>query len=67
MLCWHCNSELNLGHLVNETHKFFHCRKCDAWYEMYKEKERLNGAVPVRFIELDAIPQFDVNAAPLAA
>jgi hypothetical protein len=34
---------------------------------MYKEKERLNGAVPVRFIELDAIPQFDVNAAPLAA
>jgi hypothetical protein len=56
MICWHCNSELELISPIEEEHKFYHCEKCEKWYEMFKEKSRLNGAVPIRFLELDTTP-----------
>ncbi len=42
--------------------KFYHCSICDAWYEMRKEETKNNGAVPIRFDELQTAPQI-----PLAA
>lgn len=56
MICWHCSCELDLISPPEETHKFYHCSHCDTWYEMFKEKERVNGAVPVRFLELETTP-----------
>jgi hypothetical protein len=61
MMCWHCNSELKLISPIEEQHKFYHCTQCDKWYEMFKEKERINGAVPVRFLELDSTPPILVS------
>jgi hypothetical protein len=61
MMCWHCNSELKLISPIEEQHKFYHCTECDKWYEMFKEKERINGAVPVRFLELDSTPPILVS------
>lgn len=58
MTCWHCNHELELNfQTMDFTFKFYYCESCDKWYEMRKEKEKVNGAVPVRFFELDARPQ----------
>lgn len=37
--------------------KFYYCSKCDKWYEMKKEKARVNGAMPIRFSELETRPQ----------
>lgn len=56
MKCWHCNSDLELISPIEAAHKFYHCSGCDTWYEMFKEKERVNGAVPVRFLELEVTP-----------
>ncbi len=57
MTCWHCSGNLDLNFEATEVSKLYHCRECDKWYEMRKEKERVNGAVPVRFLELEARPQ----------
>ena len=56
MTCWHCSNGLELISPIEETHKFYHCAHCDTWYEMFKEKEKVNGAVPVRFLELETSP-----------
>ena len=61
MICWHCNNELKLISPIEEEHKFYNCEKCGKWYEMFKEKERVNGAVPVRFSELDTTPPILVS------
>lgn len=61
MICWHCNSELKLVSPIEETHKFYQCIECSTWYEMFKEKERVNGAVPVRFLELETTPPMLVS------
>ena len=67
MTCWHCNNELELISPPEEMHKFYHCSQCEKWYEMYKDKERINGAVPVRFLELDTTPAIltSLNRLPL--
>ena len=58
MICWHCNCELEINFQTDDfSMKFYHCSNCDKWYEMRKEKARVNGAMPVRFFELDARPQ----------
>ena len=57
MTCWHCSSELELNSQNEESHKFYHCSVCNRWYEMFKEKARINGAVPVRFLEMENTPQ----------
>jgi hypothetical protein len=57
MTCWHCSGELNLDFQVTDFSKLYHCAVCDRWYEMRKEKEKINGAVPVRFFELETRPQ----------
>lgn len=57
MICWHCDKELEFDYQTADLIKFYHCPLCDKWYEMRKEKERVNGAVPIRFFELDARPQ----------
>lgn len=58
MNCWHCNSELKLDFQTNDfSMKFYYCSKCDKWYEMKKEKARVNGAMPIRFSELETRPQ----------
>ena len=67
MICWHCNSELRLVSPIEETHKFYHCTECNTWYEMFKEKERVNGAVPVRFLELETTPPILVSLNKLSA
>lgn len=63
MTCWHCNNELDINYQSTDfTFKFYHCSFCDKWYEMRKEKVRLNGSVPVTFSEMDDPPKI-----PLAA
>ena len=57
MTCWHCNNELELNSIIEESHKFYHCSHCDRWYEMFNEKTKINGAVPVRFMEMENSPQ----------
>ncbi len=57
MTCWHCNKELDFDFQATDWTKFYHCASCDKWYEMSKEKEKVNGAVPVRFLELESRPQ----------
>lgn len=57
MTCWHCNCELELNFDDSDTFKFYYCSMCDKWYEMRKEKVRVNGAVPIRFFELESRPQ----------
>jgi hypothetical protein len=61
MICWHCNSELRLISPPEEEHKFYHCSHCETWYEMFKDKERVNGAVPVKFLELETTPPLLVS------
>jgi hypothetical protein len=62
MKCWHCNNDLVLNHTTEDFEKFYQCELCDKWFEQYKEKVKINGAVPVRFIELDARPQIPATA-----
>ena len=62
MTCWHCSNELKFDFQTGELVKFYHCDYCDKWYEMRKEKERVNGAVPVRFFELEYTPQMQAAA-----
>lgn len=58
MKCWHCNNDLEIDFQADDfSMKSYHCSNCDKWYEMRKEKVRVNGAMPVRFYELEARPQ----------
>ena len=57
MTCWHCNGTLDLDFQAADFSKLYHCSECDRWYEMKKERERVNGAVPVKFFELETRPQ----------
>ena len=63
MKCWHCNCDLNHNYQTDDLLKFYHCEKCDKWYELRKDRVRVNGAVPVRFFELDARPQMQMATA----
>lgn len=63
MKCWHCNCDLVNNYQTDDLIKFYHCSKCDKWYELRKDKERVNGAVPVRFFELDSRPQLQTATA----
>ena len=56
MICWHCDNELEFQFGMADPSKYYHCPKCEKWYEMRKDKERVNGAVPVRVFELDSRP-----------
>lgn len=67
MKCWHCDSELQLDFTTDSLEKYYHCKDCEKWYEMSKEKARINGAVPIRFVELDAQPMLPVNVQRYAA
>lgn len=67
MKCWHCENELVLDFTSEDFEKFYHCAICEKWYEMYKEKVKINGAVPIRFIELDARPTIPATAHGLSA
>lgn len=67
MNCWHCEKELELNWTTENFEKYYFCSKCEKWYEMSKERERINGAVPVRFVELEARPQIPVYAKPAFA
>lgn len=57
MMCWHCDKELEFNFQTPDLLKFYHCSNCDKWYEMYKEKAKVNGAVPIRFYELESHPE----------
>ncbi|HMS43730.1 MAG TPA: hypothetical protein PKE69_26105 [Pyrinomonadaceae bacterium] len=57
MLCWHCDKELVLDWTTENFEKYYHCEICEKWYEMSKERAKINGAVPIRFVELDTRPQ----------
>jgi len=56
MTCWHCSNELDFDSQKEDALKFYHCACCDKWYEMRKDRVRVNGAVPVRFTELEHSP-----------
>jgi DNA-directed RNA polymerase subunit RPC12/RpoP len=56
MNCWHCSNQLEFDSQATDASKLYHCADCDKWYELKKEKERVNGAVPVRFMELESSP-----------
>ena len=62
MICWHCEKQLVLNSTATDSFKFYHCPDCEKWYELRKEKERVNGAVPVRIVELDSYPQTYASA-----
>lgn len=57
MMCWHCSGELEFENQSGDASKFYHCASCDKWYEQRKERERVNGAVPVRVFEVDGLPE----------
>jgi hypothetical protein len=57
MTCWHCSKELDFVCMTKDVEKFYHCAECDKWYEMSKEKGKINSSVPVRFFELESRPQ----------
>lgn len=57
MTCWHCENELELNFTTPDFEKYYHCTSCGKWYEMSKERVKINGASPVKFVELDARPQ----------
>ncbi|MDQ3323298.1 MAG: hypothetical protein M3525_12835 [Acidobacteriota bacterium] len=56
MNCWHCSNQLEFDSQATDASKLYHCADCDKWYELKKERERVNGAVPVRFMELESSP-----------
>jgi len=60
MTCWHCDNELEFNNQTVDFSKLYHCPRCDKWYEMRREKAKVNGAVPVRMFELDSSPQIHV-------
>ncbi len=70
MTCWHCNDELEYNFqaavAVADSSKFYHCQGCDKWYELRKEKAKVNGAVPVRIVELDSSPKIYAAASAIA-
>ncbi len=54
MICWHCEKELELSYQTSDfALKVYHCEDCDSWYELRKQKPRLNAAVPVMVTEID--------------
>ncbi|NNE99177.1 MAG: hypothetical protein HKN25_09180 [Pyrinomonadaceae bacterium] len=58
MTCWQCKSELSLVYeAADYTMKLYHCDTCERWYEMKKDKEKVNSSVPIKFFELDSPPQ----------
>jgi hypothetical protein len=62
MICWHCENELvEFEFDLATLSKFYECPNCNKWYEMRKDRERVNGAVPVRFFELDTRPPLAVS------
>jgi transcription elongation factor Elf1 len=66
MTCWHCNEQLVVDFQTNDfSMKFYHCAHCDKWYEMRKEKVKVNGAMPVKFFELNSSPQANPAIAAL--
>lgn len=56
MNCWHCDNRLEYNSDTAAASKLYHCAGCDKWYEATKDRERVNGAVPVRFVELEGLP-----------
>jgi len=58
MICWQCKCELTLVYeAVDYSNKLYHCDVCERWYEMKKDKEKVNSSVPIQFLELDSPPQ----------
>ena len=67
MLCWHCDKELVLDFTTENFEKYYHCEVCEKWYEMSKERAKINGAVPIKFVELDYRPQIPNVSKPVYA
>lgn len=67
MLCWHCDKELTFDFMTKNFEKYYHCEICEKWYEMSKERERINGAVPIKFVELDTRPQIPIVSSAVYA
>lgn len=61
MICWHCDAELTLDFTTENFEKYYHCASCEKWYELSKERVKINGALPVRFVELEARPQYSTE------
>ena len=63
MKCWHCQNELEFSEQSSDMRiRVYKCTDCNAWYELRKEKPRLNAAVPVLMSEIEA-PHKAVQAA----
>lgn len=60
MTCWHCDNELEFNNQPADFSKLYHCSACDKCYEMRKEKERVNGDVPIRVFELESRLEFQI-------
>ena len=56
MICHTCSQELELNFVTADFEKFYHCKDCDKWYELSKAKAKVNGAVPMLFVELENRP-----------
>ena len=55
MNCWHCDEPIKFESQNEDlTVKIYTCKDCNAWYEMRKEKTKLNAAVPIRMTEIEA-------------
>ena len=55
MKCWHCNNELEFSYQTADlVTKVYECKSCGSWYELRKEKARLNAAVPVLMSEIES-------------
>jgi len=57
MICWQCSTEIDLIYESSDfSLRLYHCAHCARWFEMKKQKERINSSVPVTFLELDREP-----------
>ena len=66
MYCWHCDNELKLDFTTTNFEKYYHCEECEKWYELSKDRARVNAAVPMRFVELDTRPSIPATAQRLS-
>lgn len=58
MLCAKCNEDLKFSYQTEDfSMTVYHCEKCEKWYELKKEKAKINGAVPITFSEMNSAPE----------
>lgn len=65
MNCTLCESDLALQRQSDDfSVKYYHCNICDKWYELRKDKAKANGAIAVRFNELENNPFESLSSTP---